>query len=187
MLFGRGAVRCRAGAHAVHMTCVEASEARKAQERGDAELAQRLQMLELPREDARAAAGPGGAAGQATSPQDAQRLGLDRERLAYGHLEKCEYAQALPLFEQARASFEAAGDRAGVIMGAVCTGIANCYRDMGQPARALPLYEQALAILEAAGNREKADMVRQGIAACYARMGQHAPAPTAGYGYGHGR
>jgi hypothetical protein len=58
---------------------------------------------------------------------------------------------------------------------------------MGQPARALPLLEQARAILEAAGDRTDADHVRQKIAACYARMGQHAPAPTAGYGYGHGR
>ena len=56
-----------------------------------------------------------------------------------------------------------------------------------QPARALPLYEQARAILEAAGDRAGADLTRQGIALCYASMGQHAPAPTAGYGYGHGR
>ncbi len=58
---------------------------------------------------------------------------------------------------------------------------------MGQPARALPLFEQSLAILEAAGDRTNADHARQGIALCYANMGQHAPAPTAGYGYGHGR
>ena len=56
--------------------------------------------------------------------------------LAYGHYEKGEYAQALPLFEQARASFEAAGDRAGV--GFACDFIASCDENMGQPARALP-------------------------------------------------
>ena len=57
-------------------------------------------------------------------------------RLATGHREKREYAQALPLYEQARASFEAAGDRAGV--GFACDFIASCDENMGQPARALP-------------------------------------------------
>jgi hypothetical protein len=78
---------------------------------------------------------------------------------------------------------------------------------MGQYAQALPLFEQARAIAEAAGDRAGAELGRQGIAACYVSMGQHAPAPpfsgpsirkfydvtcesafpTAGYGYGHGR
>jgi hypothetical protein len=99
----------------------------------------------------------------------------DRMRLAAGHFDKCEYAQALPLFEQARASFEAAGDRAGV--GRACNNIATCYLRMGKPDRALPLHEQARAILEAAGDRAGADRVCQNIALCYASMGQHAPAP----------
>ena len=68
----------------------------------------RLQReLPTPAATDRAAACPDGAARQATSPQDAQRL-----RLADGHFDKCEYAHALPLYEQARASFEKA-DHAG--------------------------------------------------------------------------
>jgi hypothetical protein len=49
------------------------------------------------------------------------------------------------------------------------------------------MFEQARAISEAAGDRANADLARQGIAFCYASMGQHAPAPTTSYGDGYGR
>ena len=49
------------------------------------------------------------------------------------------------------------------------------------------MFEQARAISEAAEDRANADLARQGIAFCYASMGQHAPAPTTSYGDGYGR
>ena len=148
----------------------EARALRRTTELAIPEHTMRLQReLPTPAATDRAAACPDGAARQATSPQDAQRL-----RLADGHFDKCEYAHALPLYEQARASFEAAGDRAGV--GRACSGIADCYNNMGQPARALPLCEQARAILEAAGDRLGVGRACSGIAACYNNMGQYARA-----------
>jgi hypothetical protein len=62
---------------------------------------------------------------------------------------------------------------------------ALCYYNMGQPAQALPLFEQARAIAEAAGDRAGADLARQGIAACYASMGQHGASPRNHAAGGH--
>ena len=59
--------------------------------------------------------------GPVMSPQDAQCLGLDRMRLADGHFQMFQYDQALPLYEPAWASLEAAGD-APASLGAFAPG-----------------------------------------------------------------
>ena len=76
----------------------------------------------------------------------------------------------LPLYEKARAAFEAAGDRAGV--GRSCEGIGDCHLNMGQPTRALPLYKKARAAFEAADDSAGVGRGCEGIGNCHLNMGR---------------
>ena len=62
-----------------------------------------------------------------------------------------DYGRARELHEQARAIFEALGDRAGVKE--TCGNLGNCYIRTGDYGRARELYEQQRAICEALGDR----------------------------------
>ena len=77
---------------------------------------------------------------------------------------------ALPLYDQARATLEAAGDHAGV--GRVCEGLGKYHSKMREYDRALPLYEQARAAFEAAGDRAGVGRSCEGIGDCHLNMGQ---------------
>ncbi len=73
----------------------------------------------------------------------------------YGNLGFCrfqmrQYDRAIALYEQARAAYLAAGDRAGV--GRACCDLGFCYGKMGQYDRAIALHEQARAACEAVGD-----------------------------------
>ena len=101
------------------------------------------------------------------------------QNIAICYINMGQPAQAIPLYEKARASFEKAGDRANV--GAACFNIALSYFNMGQFACALPLSEQGRAILESAGDQNGIGTVCQSMtliigAACYLNMGQPAQA-----------
>ena len=76
----------------------------------------------------------------------------------------------LPQLEQARASFEKAGNIAGVSywVGMAWFDNAACYCSMGQNDRGLPLYEQARASFEAAGDRVGVCKSFHGLACAYA-------------------
>jgi len=103
--------------------------------------------------------------------QAAGRTGVVRRRgLPPGH----GPSRALPLYEQALAAYEAAGDGAGV--GKACLDLGLCHVEMGQYARALSLYEQALAAFTEAGDGVGVGKACHNLGLCHVEMGQPARA-----------
>ena len=84
------------------------------------------------------------------------------------HLQMRQYDRAIALYEQTRAAFSAAGDRAG--FGRACCDLGFCHGKMGQYDRAIVLHEQARAAFLAAGDRAGVGQASKNLEASYNSM-----------------